>query len=112
MPALRWNIEDPEHPIYRKGNDMKHSPATALPWVVLRDSPSAIRDHSGNNVAPEVSNNSDADFIVHAANAYGPLVEALKAAASFLEDDSRSPRRKQACLEEFRSLLRSLGEAE
>ena len=72
----------------------KHSPATSLPWPGLIPEPNFARQ--------------DAAYIVHAANAYPKLVEAIK-------DDLKSylgdfPQDHPAT--KLRALLRELGEAE
>jgi hypothetical protein len=75
----------------------KHSPATSLPWPGLIPEP---------NFAPQ-----DAVYIVHAANAYPKLVEALRVSlrVSSLPFDHAD---KRANPERLRALLRELGEAE
>ena len=75
----------------------KHSPATSLPWPGLIPEPNFARQ--------------DAAYIVHAANAYPKLIEALRVSlrVSSLPFDHAD---KRANPERLRALLRELGEAE
>jgi hypothetical protein len=91
---------------------MKHSPATALPWKTW-DRGIGYEIHSQddfpvNDETRECFNQTDAAFIVHAANAYGPLVEALRNLLADADPDSQN----SGSQVEARALLRSLGEAE
>ena len=95
----------------------KHSPATSLPWettdtcsnnvfdVLRRASPSSIK----KDIC--IGNAQDAAYIVHAANAYPKLIEALRVSlrVSSLPFDHAD---KRANPERLRAILRELGEAE
>ena len=65
----------------------KHVPATPLPWDAVED-----------------LQKEDADYIVHAANAYPKLIEALQLALPLLENEDYPE------AQDLVALLRSLGE--
>jgi hypothetical protein len=97
----------------------KHKPATALPWQ--KESPmQGIRGGEGSQhiYTAHASGNyktreQDAAYIVHAANAYPKLVEALrhaiKEADGYCDDEHGHPANT---LDAERALLRELGESE
>jgi hypothetical protein len=98
----------------------KHSPATSLPWKLKQDKAapySGIYTETGKQITHENGATSDenAAYIVHAANAYPKLVEALR---ETLRDRltqanlHQLPPGIRARLESARALLRELGEAE
>lgn len=111
----------------------KHSPATSLPW----DGPvnygvSKFEVQGPHSRLATVDKLPDAAYIVHAANAYPKLVEALRRSKSMLttslaaldavatgatltkaEEFAGNIRRDtRASLQETQALLRELGEAE
>lgn len=55
-----------------------HQPATSLPWTVEYPDLDNARITSRLQDVGEAKRNNDADFIVHAVNAYPKLVEALR----------------------------------
>jgi len=63
-----------------------------------------LQIHNANATVATVYRARDARLIALAPE----LAEALNAAVSYLEDDSRSPRRREACLSDFRALLARL----
>ena len=84
---------------------MNHTPG---PWKIIHDSPPAIRDSGGNNVCPEVSHMADTRLIAAAPD----LLELAHAFISYLEDDSRSPRRRKIYVAMARiAIAKATGEA-
>ena len=86
-----------------------HKPATALPWKLCGTNLDEFGsldlntgDYAGGGYTPQ-----DAAFIVHAANAYPKLVEALKALVEAVNDPDADSLYELAAAG---SLLRSLGE--
>ena len=89
--------------------DIKHKPATALPWEV--DEEATV---CGNNSAVAFTRrresaymDEDAAYIAHACNAYPKLVEALREAIGGMEDFGAGDMRSRAI-----AALRELGEEE
>jgi hypothetical protein len=94
----------------------KHSPATSLPWAEpVNYGASKFEIQGQNSRLATIDKLPDAAYIVHAANAYPKLVEALR---ETLRDRltqanlHQLPPGIRARLEAARALLRELGEAE
>lgn len=68
-----------------------HTPG---PWFVLPDSPAAIRDMTGANIAPEVCHMADARLIAAAPNMLAALQELL--ADKYLSDPINRDRMAKA----------------
>jgi len=92
-------------------SEAKHTP---LPWCESR---SDILKRNGTEIAllatchqsPGKMENGEreanAAYIVKACNEYADLVEAARAALAYMEDDSRSPRRREANMIELRRII-------
>jgi hypothetical protein len=89
---------------------MTTRPATPLPWTFRESGPTKYGVLGSVHIPRERSvmsnNRDDAAYIVHAANSYPRLVEALKECVK-----PANPDHAQACID-ARALLRSLGESE
>ena len=94
-----------------------HKPATPLPWHRgIKQAEQIIYDQSGWAVANATvyhgksdgaETKANAAYIAHAANNYGPLVEALR---GMVEDHDKG--RGSQTIDYARSVLRASGEAE
>lgn len=104
----------------------KHQPATPLPFKVAEsdgDGPLIVTTHKvkvpivgcayHGDTDTDAEAIQDAEYLVHAANAYPKLIAALKNAESFLAgfDDCDNPEDRPADLSLIRALLRELGES-